>query len=85
MAAPVNDLYQRLKDAISRKAEVVPPGWLTSNQWAAKWKLSGTQARCLLGSGLELGLVERRKFRVQNGRRVCLVPHYREIPKKPRR
>ena len=65
----------------------VPPGFRLCNDWAKLWNLKRRQAHELLRLGMEKGMIETKKFRIQNGKYLGLVPHYRILknPPDPRR
>jgi hypothetical protein len=57
--------------------DVIPPGWFTTKQLAAKLgKTRVTMAR-LLADAVAAGRCEVQKFRVSVGSFVRLTPHYR--------
>lgn len=80
MATAVNSLLRDLQSAMHGEAETVPTGWKTSAQWAGEWKLSQDRAGELLRKGMEIGRMEKRKFRIASAGVVRPVPHYREKP-----
>ena len=70
-------LLKSLKDAIACQPEQVPKGWKTMAQLASEWGTSVSHAIRLIRKGIDLGTVEQRRFRIQNGRRgVYPTWHY---------
>ena len=71
-------LLKSLKEAIACQPEPVPDGWKTMAQLASDWGTSVSHAIRLIRKGIDIGTVEQRKFRIQNGRRgVYPTWHYR--------
>lgn len=62
---------------LKRPVARVPAGWLTTRQWAKKWKLSEPRTFQLLAEGIRIKRVRRQYFRIVAGRRTMPVPHYR--------
>ena len=71
------ELLKLLRDAARGVPDNVPPGWRTTRQWVAEWKISETAALRLIQRGLESGLMERRDFRVRTKTATLCLPHYR--------
>lgn len=70
-------LLKSLKEAIACQPETVPKGWKTMTQLAAEWGTSVSHAIRLIRKGIDIGTIEQRKFRIQNGRRgVYPTWHY---------
>jgi predicted transcriptional regulator len=70
-------LLKSLKEAIACQPETVPKGWKTMSQLATEWGISIAHAIRLIRKGIDMGTVEQRKFRIQNGRRgVYPTWHY---------
>ena len=53
-----------LMQTLTKNVDVIPPGWLTSDQVAQKFGVQRSQAIKLLKDMREDGLVEARQFRV---------------------
>lgn len=87
MAAKRNEvasatLLRRLKEAISGKAEDVPPGWFTAVQLSKNFGKSSSHTGKLIKSGLEAGVLERKLFRIRSDQRgVFSIWHYKETKK----
>jgi len=77
-----NQLLQRIRDVACRKPDVVPHGWLSSDQFAAKWKTSVYASRRALAIGVRGGVVERKRFLVKTKRSTVLVSHFRAVETK---
>jgi hypothetical protein len=59
--------------------ENVPPGWMTTVQWAAEEGKSIPRTSAIIRELVRAGHVESRNFVVQAGSRVLPVPHYRLV------
>lgn len=61
--------------------EEVPPGWITSDQFAAMKDISTVHACHTLNELARKGFAERRKFRIrkEDGGRVYPVWHYKRL------
>jgi hypothetical protein len=74
-----SELLRKLKEAISGKAEDVPPGWFTAVELSKSFRKSSSHTGKLIKSGLEAGVLERRIFRIETDQRgVFPTWHYRE-------
>jgi hypothetical protein len=69
-----------LRELVNR-ADEIPPGWKTSEEWAVIEKTSQRQVSILLRKGVLLGLLEMKKFRVMRDV-LKPVPHYRLTDRK---
>ena len=65
--------------SIQRTADDVPKGYMTINQWAARWKLVHGQARIYILQAIKAGIMERKKYRTLTKGRLCIIDHYRAI------
>lgn len=65
------------RELATTRADTVPPGWRTSDQWAAETQRDPCTVGKILRAGVDSGIVERRQFRIVTGRGVCKVWHYR--------
>ena len=75
---PFAALLAELRESMDEKAETVPAGWLTVQQWADKWGYTRAHAGRLLAHGVSIGRMEFRKFRVGTPMRPAYaVVHYR--------
>lgn len=73
------ELLRRLKDAINNTEEKVPEGWKTAWQLQKEWDLSPAHTGRLIRAGVDQGILEARKFRIQTQRRgVFPTEHYRK-------
>ena len=66
---------------INGDMDVVPPDFKTSGQYARDWRMSIRRAQELLKTATEMGVVERKDFKVLSGNRRVSVPHYRAMKK----
>lgn len=72
------ELLRLIRNAVGNKPETVPPGWRTARDLAEQWGIQIGQTLKHLREGMAAGVIEFRKFRVENGQRgVYPVPHYR--------
>lgn len=73
-----SELLRRLRDAISRNEEMVPDGWRTTADLSIEWKMSIPHVQRLVRKGVDMGMMEQKKFRISTkGRGVYPVWHYR--------
>jgi hypothetical protein len=56
----------------------IPPGWDTSDGWAAKWGMSASHTRRLLCCAVKEKAVEAKKFRIRHTTYVRATVHYRQ-------
>ena len=63
--------------SIHKTADTIPPGFMTINQWAARWKLVHGQARIYVIQAMQAGIMERKRFRTITKGRLVLIDHYR--------
>ena len=73
-----NDWLKDLLDDkhITGKPDDVPEGWLTLTQMSAKYSLPITTLNSQMTKLVNLGKIQRKKFRVDTGRQLALVYHY---------
>lgn len=64
-----------------KRAEAVPEGWKTSEQWASEASRATCTTAAILLSGVKAGIVERHAFMVETGCGVRKVWHYRMVEK----
>lgn len=77
MSKPIK-LLARIRQA-DHKAETIPPGWFTVDEWAAKWRLSRAQASRYVRAGMLAGVMQRRVYRRQlTDGRPYPISHYAE-------
>lgn len=72
-------LLEMLTEAVIGGADIVPPGFKSRETWQKEWGCSAGQAKKLLAAGVELGLIEMRKFRVKRVNGFGTIQHYRQI------
>lgn len=78
-----SELLKRLRNAINNQPDLVPPEWKTAVQYAKEWNVTPNAASIILRRGLDVGMMECRKFRIQTGGRGNYpTQHYREVKKK---
>jgi hypothetical protein len=73
---------ETLQNFLSKKQDVVPPGWLRSDDALHKMGLSGScsgQRNKLLNSMHREGFLEKKDFKIfdNSGRRVTAITHYK--------
>ena len=72
------ELLKRLRAAIRRDEELVPDEWKTATSLSSEWRMSMAHTHRMIRKGIEIGLLEQRKFRVlSRGRGVYPLWHYR--------
>lgn len=72
------ELLKRLRAAIRRDEELVPDDWKTAQQLCLEWRMSISHVLRLVRKGVDIGVMEQKKFRVTTkGRGVYPVWHYR--------
>ena len=75
-----SELLKRLRDAVYRKEEKVPPGWFTVEQVAREQKFSTQFIYRIFRRAIKAGILEQKQFRIVNGNRgIYPVWHYREV------
>ena len=70
---------------INRSAVKPPPGFLTSEQWAKKWKLKGAHTASLyIKKAIKIGALVKARYRILVGKpgRLRTVDHYGPPPRK---
>ena len=77
-----NELLRRIRDVACRKPDVIPPGWLSSEQFAVIWKTSVYASRRALAIGFRAGVVQKKRFLVKTKRSTVLVSFFRPLEKK---
>lgn len=78
--APVktaNEWLSILTKAAKGVADSVPPGFKTAAQISQETGRSETQVRKYLKKAGKLGLVEKRKFKIETGDKLYPTPHFR--------
>lgn len=72
------ELLKRLRAAIRKDEELVPDGWKTATNLSKEWGMSMAHTHRMIRKGIEIGLLEQRRFRVlSRGRGVYPLWHYR--------
>ena len=66
-----------LTKALAHEADEVPPGWFTPEQLRKKFQLSSAAITSRLRSLLKAGKIERKKFKVAQGKRIMPISHYK--------
>ena len=77
-----NELLRRIRDVACRKPDVIPPGWLSSEQFAVVWKTSVYASRRALAIGFRAGVVQKKRFLVKTKRSTVLVSFFRAVETK---
>ena len=77
-----NELLRRIRDVACRKPDVIPPGWLSSEQFAVIWKTSVYASRRALAIGFRAGVVQKKRFLVKTKRSTVLVSFFRAVETK---
>ena len=77
-----NELLRRIRDVACRQPDLIPPGWLSSDQFAAKWNTSVYASRRALAIGFRAGVVEKKRFLVKTKRSTVLVSFFRAVETK---
>lgn len=70
---------------IHKKADKAPPGFLSLDEWEARWKCKRSCAKRYLNIGVKAGLLERIELRRLNGGFVRRAPYYGPARKKAKR
>lgn len=71
-----------LRDVCKGMADAVPDGWRTSREIAHAEGMSESYTIALLRKGVNLGMWEVVRYRIDVGAKVYPVPHYREVKRK---
>jgi len=61
---------------INKSVDIVPKGYLTEDQWSAKWKYTRTNTKRYLRVALEAGILVRKDIRIVTKSRRRLMAHY---------
>ena len=77
-----NELLRRIRDVACRKPDVIPPGWLSSEQFAVIWKTSVYASRRALAIGFRAGVVQKKRFLVKTKRSTVFVSFFRAVETK---
>jgi hypothetical protein len=75
------DLLALIVKERSKDVDAVPPGFLTTDQWAEKWGIERTRSADLLAYAVKQGLAERQSFRIMCGKKRCPVAHFKQLKK----
>jgi hypothetical protein len=72
-----DEILRAVLSDIHRSAEKPPPGYLTRQQWATKWKLkaAGT-AEVYLLHAVKIGKLQRLDFRIVTKKRLRKMAHF---------
>jgi len=57
--------------------DTVPPGWFTSQEWCARWRLSQSRTYSVVTELTRGGKMERAVYLIQTPTGPRRVPHYR--------
>jgi Mn-dependent DtxR family transcriptional regulator len=63
------------------KPQVIPKEYKSSKDIADEFNMAGRTANTKIKEMSQDGRIEMRKFRIQRGTKVCLIPHYKIIKK----
>lgn len=76
-------LLVRVIAALTAKADDIPEGFRTIDQWAKHWGLGRSSASRYVHKAVEMGLMEKKSFTqcVRKDGRAYPTAHYREIVK----
>ncbi len=66
-----------LEEFQHRAAEKVPPEWETAKQLSARLKIKVGRVNILINSPENIGRIESKKFRINTGKKVMAIRHYR--------
>jgi len=77
----VDPLLAQVMAAIHRKIDAVPEGFRTIDDWAKHWGVSRTMATKYVHKGVEIGLMETKKYLTlcRKDARPYPTAHYREV------
>lgn len=75
--APAAIDFSVLDSVMAGDADTVPDGWFTPADYARERGISVCTAERKIRAAVDLGIVERRLFRMQKHSRMFPVPHYR--------
>ena len=80
-------LLLRVLSILNSRADVIPPGYRTIDQWAKHWKVARTTASKVVHKAVELGEMESEKFMAscRSDARPYPVVHFREVKGRQRR
>jgi hypothetical protein len=78
IAMTPNDFLKIIVESNVIDAEKVPDGWYSRKQLEELWGLEKTMTVLRISSGIELGIIESKNFRVPTKNRVVRkIPHYK--------
>ena len=81
--AKADPILAAVMQDIHRTAQKPPPGYLTREQWAKKWRLKSTsQANEYLTRAVKIGILVEKRFRVISKGRLTTMAHYGPPPKR---
>jgi len=73
----MNTTLDLLQKALQGHPDAIPAGFKTTLQYSKEWELPERSTLGKLQAGVRMGVVEVRKFRIQNGQSLRPVPHYK--------
>lgn len=78
------EAFGNLQRELNGEPDVVPAGWMTTEQWSVECGNKSVQAtRRTIQAAVKAGRMESQKFRIQNGERgLYPAPHYRIVEAK---
>lgn len=81
MKRKLDPLLVKVMAAVHRKAELVPPGYRTIDQWAKHWDISRSMATKYIHKAVEIGMMDKKSFLVtcRKDARPYPTAHYGEL------
>lgn len=73
----VDEWKAALEEAGASRSDAVPKGWIIMAEFARRINKAVSTAQQDMRLLIDTGKAESRTFRIQTGRRVLPVPHYR--------
>jgi hypothetical protein len=76
-------LLVRVLAALNSRADEIPPGYKTIDQWATDWKVARTTASKVVHKAVEMGEMDSKKFMAtcRKDARPYPVAHFRKVVK----
>ena len=71
-----DDVLKAIISEIHNRAEKAPPGFLSLDEWEARWKCKRSCAKRYLNIGVKMGLLDRIELRRLNAGFVRRAPYY---------
>lgn len=79
-----DDVLKAIVSEIHNRAEKAPPGFLSLDEWEARWKCKRSCAKRYLNIGVKMGLLKRIELRRLNAGFIRRAPYYGPIESKVR-